>query len=99
MRENKFLTIREVSEELGITEQEVIDLAEKGEIPAYKIGGIYLRFKPEQVKQAKKIVTRTVQEELKASFGERVKDFIYFNDFYILSTLIIVLMLIIIMRI
>ena len=50
MPQDRFLTVRAVAEELGITEQEVIDLAEEGKIPAYKIGGIYLRFKAEQIK-------------------------------------------------
>ncbi len=45
----KLLTIREVAQKLGITEREVMELAESGNLPAYKVGGVYLRFKQEQV--------------------------------------------------
>lgn len=43
MGEEKLWTVRDVSIFLGISEKEVIDLAESGAIPAYKIGGVYLR--------------------------------------------------------
>ena len=49
MAEEKLLTIREVSLYLGISEKDVIELSENGTIPAYKIGGVYLRFKREQI--------------------------------------------------
>ena len=99
MKQNKLLTIREVAEELGITEQEVIDLAEKGQIPAFKIGGVYLRFKPEHVREARERVSIPPQERVKVGLVERLRDFLYFNDFYILVSLIIILMLVIIFRI
>lgn len=98
MAQEKFLTIRGVAEELGISEQEVIDLTEQGKIPAYKIGGVYLRFKREHVKEAKQMVSRTLKKGVKAGLVERVADFFYFNDFYILALLIIMLMLLIIFR-
>lgn len=101
MVQEKLLTIREVSTILGITEKEVIKLAESGEIPAYKVGGIYLRFKREQIEEFKKRSGRFTKHKHPASFysfKERVSDFFYFNDFYILSGLIILLMLIIILK-
>lgn len=98
MKQNKLLTIREAAEELGLSEQEIIDLSEEGKILAYKIGGVYLRFKPEHVQEAKQRISRSVQAKTKTSLAERLQDFFYFNDFYILATLIIILMLIIIFR-
>jgi excisionase family DNA binding protein len=98
MGQNKLLTVREAAQELGITEQEVIDLAEEGKIPAYKIGGVYLRFKPEHVQEAKQSISKPTQERFKVGRLERLADFFYFNDFYILALLIIILMLIIIFR-
>jgi len=101
MREEKLLTIREVSQILGITEKEVIDLAESGKIPAYKIGGVYLRFKREQIEEFRKDSGLTYAKSdpsLRYTFIDRLKDFFYFNDFYILSALIIILMLLIILR-
>ena len=99
MKQNKLLTIREVAEELGVNEQEVINLAEKGRIPAYKIGGVYLRFKPEHVRETKKSISKSLQVRDRVGLGERLRDFLYFNDFYILASLIIILMLILIFRI
>ena len=98
MKQNKLLTIREAAEELGISEQEVIDLSEEGKIAAYKIGGVYLRFKPEHLQEAKRRISRSVQAKTKVGLDERLQDFFYFNDFYILTFLIIILMLIIIFR-
>jgi len=88
----KLLTIREVAAFLGISEKEVIDLAESSTIPAYKVGGVYLRFKREQVEEYKKS-HKTGHVHAKMSFGDAVADFIYFNDFYILSLLIILALL------
>ena len=102
MADEKLLTVRDVSLILGVSEKEVIDLAESGKIPAYKIGGIYLRFKREQVEIYKKSLSHVSLPKKDASrhysFKERVKDFFYFNDFYILSALLILLILFIIFK-
>lgn len=101
MAEEKLLTIREVSLLLGISEKEVIELAEKQILPAYKIGGVHLRFKRHQIEDFKKRAkphihkNKLAQESL---FWEKVSDFFYFNDFYILSVLLVVLILVIIFR-
>ena len=39
---SKLLNIRDVAKYLNITEKEVIELAESGAIPAYKVGGVRL---------------------------------------------------------
>lgn len=102
MTEEKLLTVREVSMLLSMSEKEVIDLAEDGMLPAYKVGGIYLRFKKEQVEGYKKTVKKPLQdksqEALKYPLGNRLADFFYFNDFYIVSFLIIIAMFFIIFR-
>ena len=101
MGEEKLLTIREVALLLGISEKEVIDLAESGTLPAYKVGGVYLRFKREQVEDFKKTFTPSehhAQAPSEYSLKDRVSDFFYYNDFYILSVLLIVLILIFIFR-
>ena len=113
MAEEKLLTVRDVSLILGICEKEVIDLAESGKIPAYKVGGVYLRFKREQIEEVRKSfrppsdrpaashkVTSASREFMlrKYPLKDRISDFFYFNDFYILSMLIILLMLILIFQ-
>lgn len=101
MTEEKLLTVREVATYLGITEKEVLDLAENGSIPAYKLGGLYLRFKKNQVEEyAKKRINlnpKTVRKE-RLNPGGKIRDFFYFNDFYILAALCIILLVIVVYR-
>ncbi len=102
MAEEKLLTVRGVSLILGITEKEVIDLAESGVMPAYKIGGVYLRFRKEQVEKFRRtfeppVLHRQANPEAQ-SFGEKFKDFLYFNDFYIFAATIIVLLVVFIFQ-
>jgi len=103
----KLLTIEEVARYLGLSEKAVEDLVEKGELPAYKIGGSFLRFKKEQLDIYRKkrdpgVIARTPpRPELKESierggsteytFWERLEDFLYYNDFYILSLILLIL--------
>lgn len=101
MAEEKLLTIRDVSLFLGISEKEVIDLAESQAIPAYRIGGVYLRFKPRQIedyRQKHKQLIDKNKSSQKSSSLEKIKDFFYFNDFYIFSVLIAAIIVIIIFR-
>jgi excisionase family DNA binding protein len=101
MVEEKLLTIRDVSTILGISEKEVVDLSESGRIPAYKIGGVYLRFKRSQIEEFRKsfkVLTPEQSPAQKYSFKDKLSDFFYFNDFYILAILIILLIFVIIFR-
>jgi len=98
MAEEKLLTIREVSLMLGLTEKQIMDLAENGSIPAYKVGGVYLRFKPEQVEEFRKKNKQHIQHSQKYFLKDRILDFYYFNDFYIFSIIIILIMLFIIFK-
>ena len=99
MTEEKLLTVRETSLILNLTERQVIDLAQEGKIPAYQVGGQFLRFKRGQVEEYKKQFLKPSLDKSsasKSSFFEKIGDFIYFNDFYLLSLFIILWMLIII---
>jgi excisionase family DNA binding protein len=95
---DKLLTVREVSGILNISEKEVIDLSEQGIIPAYKVAGLYLRFKRDQIEQYKKKIRHLQPRPVRLKLTQRISDFLYFNDFYILATLIILLMLVIIFQ-
>ncbi len=95
MTEEKMLTVREVSIMLGVSEKDVLDLTENGLIPGYKVGGVYLRFKMEQVEQYKKKQSHLNPQETKTEadgLGNRVHDFFYFNDFYIFAIIFIILL-------
>jgi len=98
MAEEKLITVRDVSRILNLTEKEVLDLAENGLIPAYKVGGVYLRFKRGQVEEYRNKTQSNNQARYKISFSERIQDFFYYNDFYILSALLIFIMLFIIFK-
>jgi len=99
----KLLTVRDVSLILGISEKEVIDLVDNKQLAAYKVGGVYLRFKEEQIAEFRKSIkgplnrTKPVLSH-KDTLRDRIDDFFYFNDFYILSVLIILLILVIIFQ-
>lgn len=96
---SKLLTIREVAKYLNITEKEVMDLAESGDIPGYKVGGVYLRFKKEQLDQIKyRIKPNQSLVTIEGTSFERIRDFIYHNDFYILSLIIIFFLLYLIIK-
>jgi excisionase family DNA binding protein len=99
MNTEKLLTVRDVSLILNISEREVVNMAEDGRIPAYKVGGLYLRFKKDQVEEARKAIESTYDKADAAEqypLQDKINDFLYFNDFYILSALIIFVMLFII---
>jgi len=101
MSEEKLLTVREVSIMLSISEKEVMDLAENGSIPAYKVGGVYLRFKRDQVlefKKTRKSLTPHNEESTLYPIEDRFSDLFYFNDFYIISALLIIILLVVIFR-
>jgi len=128
----KLLTIKEAAAYMGVSEEEVKRLVDDDEIPAYKIGDTFLRFRKEQLDAVRaeveeveskiasvaaktapvsqKSQTHTysdLEKEIKRKEPiarqydytpiERVKDFFYFNDFYILSFIAVFLLLYIIM--
>jgi len=101
MSEEKLLTVRDVSAILSISEKEVVDLVENGSLPAYKVGGVYLRFKSEQVQQFRKIKNPGLHKDearAKKSAGGGLGDFLYFNDFYIISLIVVAALLFIIFQ-
>jgi excisionase family DNA binding protein len=51
------LNIKEVAAYLGVSEEEVKRLVDMGEMPAYKIGDSFLRFRKEQVDAVKSEVS------------------------------------------
>ena len=95
MIEEKMLTVSDVSVIVGVSEKDVLDLAETGTIPGYKVGGLYLRFKKEQVEQYKKNQRHLHPKAAKkepVGVKNRIQDFFYFNDFYIFSSIFIILL-------
>lgn len=111
MAEEKLLSLKAAADYLNITESRLKELADHGIIPAYRVAGIYIRFKKSQLEQFKdkisKIQTQYTQyQKTRSNFddnirytpGERLKDFWHFYDFYIISFLVIIGLLILIFR-
>ena len=110
MSQEKLISLKAAAKYLGISELRLKELAEFGMIPAYRIGGIYLRFKKSQIQQFKDKIQAIQNQYSKYqglrinyrleeyTFLDRIKDFWYYYDFYILSTLVIILMLFFIFR-
>ena len=90
----KLFTVREASEVLGIIEKEVIELAKKGKIPSYRLGGEFLRFPKEDIFNLKTRIKKEFNlSDDTAGFREKTYNFFYFNDFYIISFLVIAVLL------
>jgi excisionase family DNA binding protein len=90
----QYITVRETAQILGTTEKKIMDLVENKELQAYRIAGQFLRLKKADVMNMQNtgtIVNETVQ--YKYTSAERVRDFFYYNDFYLISAGIIIILL------
>ena len=129
----KLISIKEVADYLKISEDEVKRLVDAGEIPAYKIGDTFLRFRKEQIDAIKSEISELEEKEPQSiakaaldqkgrathpytqlekeikrrepatrrydyTIAERIKDFFYFNDFYILSFILIAFLMYLIFK-
>jgi excisionase family DNA binding protein len=101
---DKLITLKEAAEALGVSENEVRSLVDKGEIVAYQVAGVFLRFKQEQIDILKEKFSKTGPSNNAALNPEaelplsRLKDFLYFNDFYIYSGILTLILLYIILN-
>lgn len=91
----KLWTTAEAAKFLGIGEGDVEQLVQEGKLTGYKLGGQFLRFRPEQVKSVKsklggQTFTPPDAQAPARMWKERVRDFIYFYDFYILSFVLLI---------
>ena len=85
----KLWTTNEAAQFLGITELDVEDLVRQGKLTGYKLGGQFLRFRPEQVEALKGTVRPRVSGKPawrgRDRWPQQAKDFFYFYDFYVIS--------------
>lgn len=109
MTQEKLLSLKAAAEYLGVSERRLKEFADHGIIPAYRIAGIYLRFRSSQLLKFKdKILKIQAQyseyketrgnpdSEYSYTLGDKIKDFWYFYDFYIISLVVIILILMLI---
>ncbi|MFA5159080.1 MAG: helix-turn-helix domain-containing protein [Candidatus Omnitrophota bacterium] len=88
---NNMLTLDEVKNFLGVEQQVVEKFIQDGVLHAYKIGGVYIRFRKEEVLGLKyDVLLKKKKTGASGSFRQRLLDFWRFNNFYIISVLVIV---------
>ena len=86
----KLWTMNEVAKYLEITELDVERLVSQGTLTGYKLGGQFLRFRPEQVQGIKGTLTprRSPGKPVwrrADPLPQQARDFFYFYDFYLVS--------------
>ena len=86
----KLWTTSEVAQFLGVNEIDVEELVRQGKLTGYKLGGQFLRFRPDQVEALKGQIRfrpnpGKALRQRKDSWIDQVRDFVYFYDFYLIS--------------
>ena len=94
---SQYITVRETAQILAVSEKKVMDLIENGSLQAYRIADQFLRLKRNEVVNIRS-TGQVVSENIAHSYtiGEKVHDFFYFNDFYLISLAVIGVLLYII---
>ena len=89
----RFVTSKEAADYLCISEADLAELVNKKILFVYKIGGIYTRFRVDDLEAyRRKGITKGDKRYLSSNF-DRIRDFFYFNDFYIYSIIAITVIL------
>lgn len=98
----KLITLREAARLLSIPPEEVEKWVREGRLPAFQIGGEFLRFRREEIERFKRERIQLPQQEIPPQtegrgehygFVDGIKDFFYFNDFYLICLLLALLAL------
>lgn len=97
---NNMLTLEEVKNYLEADQNQVEDFIKRRKLSAYKIGGTYLRFRKEEVLNLRSEgLPRPPKSQAKMSVLSRVRDFWRFNNFYIISLLVVIALAVLAVRI
>ncbi len=94
MTTTQFISVRETSQIMGISEKKVMDLIEEKKLHAYRIADKFLRLKRSEVMTLRNS-GHVVREDHQFAYtsSEKVKDFFYFNDFYLVAGLVVLQLL------
>lgn len=87
---SQYITVRETAQILSVSEKKVMDLIESGNLQAYKIADQFLRLKRNEIVDIRSS-GRIASEHAVQTYNqaERVHDFFYFNDFYLMAFAVI----------
>ncbi len=91
------LSLKEVMDYLELEESEVEELVRRGRLNAFKIGGVFLRFRKDQVVDVKSALRKRTQSSINAFFV-KAADYWSFNRVYILSAFFFGLVIYILFR-
>jgi len=87
---NNMLTLDEVKNFLEVEQQVIQKFIQDGVLHAYKIGGVYIRFRKEEVLGLKyDVLLNKKKPGPSRSLWQQLWDFWRFNNFYVISVLII----------
>ena len=93
----QYITVRETAQMLGVSEKKVMDLIEERKLQAYRIADQFLRLKRSEVMQIRGSGSVAREEaHVEYAFADRFRDFLYFNDFYLIALVVIFVLLYII---
>lgn len=95
----KLWTTAEVAKFLGISDVDVEQLVREGKLTGYKLGGQFLRFRPDQAEALKSSMRFRQASEAKTapvrdSWLQQTMDFLYFYDFYVVSASLLAVLII-----
>ncbi|MBI4115844.1 MAG: DUF61 family protein [Candidatus Omnitrophica bacterium] len=83
------LSLEEVKSLFESNEEQINQLIQQGKLHVYKIGGTYLRFRKDEVLTLKQELYADKKTGLSVPWFLRIRDFWRFNNFYILSIILI----------
>ena len=99
MVSDQYISVREAAQILGVSEKKIMDLIDEKKLIAYRIANQFLRLKKTDVTGLQRdgsiIPEQTAQPY---TVGEKIGDFFAFNDFYLVCTGIIIVLIYIILN-
>ena len=90
----KLLTLEEAARRLGVPPEGIEELILQGKLSSFRLAGNLLRFRLREVETLR--LDRLKSRLRKPSIFERVYDFFYFNNFYLIAFLILLTLIAII---
>lgn len=103
----KLLTAEEAARRLGIDQPALESLVAAGRLSAYRLGGQFLRYRADDIEQL--IAHRTPRADVATpaaadadvptgGWRERVREFFYLHDFYLLAALLLLVFVAVLIR-
>jgi len=97
MSSEQYISVREAAQVLGVSEKRIMDLIEGDQLIAYRIANQFLRLRKTDVLKLQ--TSGSVEPESKQqpyTWNEKIRDFFYFNDFYMICAALIAILIYII---